>query len=455
MPKIKPRILVIDDEDSMLKTYRAILKNFYDLVLVNNGEEAIARVRDEKFSAALLDINMPKMNGLEVLRRIKEIDDDLEVIMITAVQDVKSAVQAIRLEAYDYISKPFEMDDLLAVIKRALERKSLVRENIYLRQLIEEKGIYMDMVGKSQAMKKIFVLIDKVAGTDTNVLIRGESGTGKELVAHAIHRKSTRASQPFVVINCAALPETLIESELFGHERGAFTGAMERKQGKFELADGGTIFLDEIGCMKPSLQSKLLRFLQDSRIERVGGAKPFQINVRVIAATNLDLKEAIKKGDFREDLYYRLNIIDVDLSPLRERKEDIPLLLDYFMEKYCKELNKPVKGFSKEALKLLKEYVWPGNIRELQNLVERVVALYGDEEYISPDDLSIDRVLPTAAKKKLKQAQCDFEKDYIKNALRAVGGNQTKAAKLLGINRTTLIAKVKRLKVDPQLNLPQ
>lgn len=447
MLKIKPNILVIDDEESMLRTYKSILKSSYNAALVNNGPEALNLLKDDNFSLVLLDLRMPQMDGLETLQKIKEFDKNIEVIMVTAVHDIKSAVSAMKLGAYDYIPKPFESEELLLVIEKALERRTLARENVFLRKVLEEKDSYWDLIGKADVIKKVFELIGKIAVTDSTVLITGESGTGKELVAHAIHKKSPRAQKPFIVVNCAAIAESLIESELFGHERGAFTGALERKEGKFELADGGTIFLDEIGCMKPPLQAKLLRVLQDNVIERVGGTKPIQVNVRVIAATNLNIEESVKKGDFREDLYYRLNVIRIHMPPLRERKEDIPLFLNYFLDKYCREFNKKIKGFSQESLEMLMEYDWPGNVRELQNLVERAVALLENKEYVSLEDIPLEPASRNIIKKSLKEAQIGFERKYIKNALAETSGNQTKAAKNLGINRTTLIAKMKLLRI--------
>jgi len=448
MPKVKPRILVIDDQDSMLKTYKAILKKSYCPVLVNNGQEALKVLANNPFSLVLLDLMMPQMNGVEVLKKIKEIDPQIEVIMVTAVQDIKSAVSAIKIGAYDYLTKPFEIEDILSIIGKALEKRALLRENVYLREVLEKKCFYSKLVGSGEAMKKLFSVIEKVAVTDSTVLITGESGTGKELVAHAIHKQSKRAEKPLVVVNCAAIPDPLVESELFGHERGAFTGALDRKEGKFEVADGGSIFLDEIGCMPISLQSKLLRVLQDNVVVRVGGTNPLQVDVRLIAATNLDLKSAIEKGNFREDLYYRLNIIPIHLPPLRERKADIPLLLDHFLDKYNKEFNKRIQGFDKCAQKILVNYAWPGNVRELQNLIERIVVLSQDEEYISIEDLPLENISKKQegdVLKTLKQAQREFEISYLKSALLRCGGNQTKAAEKLGIHRTTLISKMKEL----------
>jgi DNA-binding NtrC family response regulator len=445
MNKTKPKILVIEDENSMLLTYRSILKSSFDATLVSSAKAGLEALGKTNYPVILLDMMMPEMNGLEALEQIKKIDKGPEVIMVTAVHDIKSAVQAIKLGAYDYITKPFEAEELLALIEKALEKRSLVRENTYLRQALEEKGSFWDLLGGAPAIRKVFGLIDKIALTDSTVLITGESGTGKELAAHAIHKKSPRAAQPFVVVNCAALPEPLIESELFGHERGAFTGALERKEGKFELADEGTIFLDEIGCLPLTLQSRLLRVLQDNCFERVGGGKPVQVDVRVIAATNMKMEEAVKEGKFREDLYYRLNVLRVHMPSLRDRREDIPLFLDYFLDKYGREFNKKVAGFSPEALQLLSEYDWPGNVRELQNLIERIVALAENGSAVSVEDIPLENACYNLSKKGLKEAKAEFERRYLRNALAEAGGNQSKAAEILGIHRTTLISKMEQL----------
>jgi len=442
MVKTKPSILVVDDEESMLKTYKAILKNNYAPILVNSGQDAVKQIQENPFSLVILDIMMPEMSGIEVLQKIKQFDPALEVIVVTAAREIKSAVQAIKLGAYDYLTKPFEVEELLSVMEKALERRSLVRENAYLRKALEEKGSYLDLIGKTEAIQKIFNLIDKVSATNSTVLITGESGTGKELVAHAIYKKSPRANGPYIVVNCAAIPENLMESELFGHERGAFTGALERKEGKFELADGGTIFLDEIGCMRPALQSKLLRVLQDNIVERVGGSKPQQVDVRVIAATNLDMQAAIRKGEFREDLFYRLNVIPLHLPPLREREEDIPLFLDHFLNKFNREFNKAIKGFSPTATEILVNYSWPGNVRELQNLVERIAAISDNNSVITENDLPFDKNIIAKGKIDLKEKVNDFELSQIKKALKEADGNQTKAAKILGIHRSTLLSKM-------------
>ena len=442
---IKPTLLVIDDEESMLTTFKSVLKNDYELVLLSNGANALTALKENNIALVLLDLMMAGVNGLDTLRAIKDFDRQVAVIMVTAAHDIKLAVKAIKLGAYDFLTKPFEAEGLIATINQALEKRSLVRENLYLKQVLAEKGYQWDLIGRSAPAQKIFALIDKAARVNSTVLITGESGTGKELVAHAIHKSSARAEQPFIVVNCASLPESLIEAELFGHERGAFTGAVERKEGKFELADNGTIFLDEIGCMPVNLQARLLRVLQDNCVEKLGSHKPVKVDLRVIAATNLDLETAVKKNEFRQDLFYRLNVIRLDLPPLRERKEDIPLYAEYFIDKYSREFNKGLKGLSQEALRLLINYDWPGNVRELQNLMERIVALTDQAEYVQADDIPLEAAAKNLVQEGLKEALIDFERRYIKNALAEAGGNQTKAAEILNIHRTTLVSKLDQL----------
>jgi DNA-binding NtrC family response regulator len=384
----KLSVLVVDDEADMRQTYLAILKKHFNVLTAASGKEALKIIHSQPISLILLDIRMPQMDGLTALQKFKEVDPDLTIIIVSASKDLPSAVSAMKLGAYDYISKPFDVKELLALIDKALETRRLVRENLYLKESLKEATSYCNLIGQSSVMKKLFADIDNIAPTDSTVLIRGESGTGKELVARAIHQKSKRLNDPFVAVNCAAIPENLLESELFGYERGAFTGAMERKLGKFELADGGTLFLDEIGCMSLPMQSKLLRVLEDRVIERIGGEKGVPVNVRIISATNIDFDQHIKENKFRHDLYYRLNVIPLNLPPLRERKDDLPLLIDYFLKKFNTLLNKKISSFSPEAMKALKIYNWPGNIRELQNLVERVVVL-SHNPIISKEELGL------------------------------------------------------------------
>ena len=455
MNKAKSNILVVDDEPDMLETFRSILKKKYRVITSNSGKGALTILKKERVDICLLDIKMPDMDGIEVLKRIKDIDENLEVIMVTALKDVKLAVKAMKLGAFEYINKPFEVDELLALTEKALEKRSLLKENIALKEMVKDSSRYCDLIGKTKPMQDILKLIDDVSETNSTVLITGESGTGKELVARAIHKNSKRAEKPFIVVNCVAIPDNLLESELFGHEKGSFTGAIERKIGKFELADQGTIFLDEIGCMSPNMQAKLLRVLENGSIDRIGEGNPIPLDIRVIAATNIDFKTSIKEKSFREDLYYRLNVIPVHMPSLRKRIEDIPLFVEYFLNKFNKLLNKSVKSLSQEALEALIAYRWPGNVRELQNLIERVVAL-SKNEIINLQDFPKDIVnykdpeflISKRLKGTLKQAAQDFEKDFIVAALREAEKNQTHAARLLGIHRTTLISKMESLGIS-------
>ncbi len=440
----KPSILAVDDEKDMLETYRSILQKKYKVMLASSGEEALKISQAEALSLILLDIRMPKEDGIQVLKKIKKQDQNLEVIMVTASRDVASAVEAMKLGAFDYVTKPFEVKELQAVIEKALEKRELVRENLYLRESLKEITSYYNLIGKTPQMIKLYETIDSVGPTDSTILITGESGTGKELVARAVHNKSKRAGKPFVVVNCAAIPENLFESELFGHERGSFTGALERKLGKFELADGGSLFLDEIGCMPPSMQAKLLRVIEDRVIERLGGEKGISVDLRIISATNIDFQKHIEERKFRHDLYYRLNVIPIAVIPLRERKEDIPLFAEYFIDKFNKMLNKSIKGFSKEAMELLKDYKWPGNVRELQNLIERVVVL-SKNEIINIEDLPLQGNPKNARSGNLKEKVEDYERNAIQKTLDENQGNITQAAKALKIARTSLITRMKAL----------
>ncbi|MFA5839440.1 MAG: sigma-54 dependent transcriptional regulator [Candidatus Margulisiibacteriota bacterium] len=441
----RPSLLVVDDEDSLLITYRSILKHAYDITPASSGKEALDLLENNKYDLMLLDIMLGDSNGLDILKKSKERDSQLAVIMVTAVRDVRDAVVAMKSGAYDYLTKPFEADEILTVVAKALEHRELIKENRYLRQTLQEKESYLELIGKSAIMQEVYTLIDKVAATTSTVLITGESGTGKELVARAIHKKSPRANQPFVVVNCAAIPENLFESELFGHARASFTGAIEDRLGKFELADGGTIFLDEIGCMPPTMQAKLLRVIQDNLVEKVGSSKPVKVDTRIIAATNLPIEEAVEKGLFRKDLFYRLNVIRINLPPLRDRKEDISPLANYFLVQFNLELNRKIKGFTEGSITLLTRYNWPGNVRELQNMVERAVTLAGESDYITSESFPLQNERQGLNSTSLKDAGVEFETNYINAVLQKTNGNQTKAADLLGINRTTLIAKMKQL----------
>jgi two-component system, NtrC family, response regulator AtoC len=449
MENIKPSILVADDESDILLLYKNLLKNDYNLTTTARGHEAVKKVSEKHFDLVILDVMMPEMNGIEALKKIKEIDNSIDVIMVTASKEVKPAVDCLKYGAFDYIIKPFEVEDLLSTIKKALERRKIIMENIYLKQALDERASMGELIGKNERIRKIYDIIENISGTDSTVFITGESGTGKEIVAETIHKKSKRANMPYIVVNCAAIPENLLESEMFGHERGAFTGALDRHIGKFELANGGTIFLDEIGEMPLSMQAKLLRTVQESIIERVGGERSIPIDIRVIAATNIDIKKAIQDKRFREDLFYRLNVIPIDIPPLRDRVEDIPLFINYFVGKYKKELKKNIQFVTDGAMKIFQDYSWPGNVRELENLIERIVTL-SKEDHI--DTVHIPRELinskPDNTEKfsleegSLLKAVKNYERNLITEALKSCDGNQTKTARTLGIHRTTLISKL-------------
>jgi DNA-binding NtrC family response regulator len=440
-------ILIVDDEPGVLESFRIILEDDYDLFLATTGKEALKIVMDKEVGLVLLDILMPEMDGIEVLRKIKEIDDSIPVIMITASKDIEMAVKAMKSGAYDYITKPFDLHYLKTIVRRVFERDVLSKENIYLREDRVKK--YGDMIWRSERMRLIFEDIKKVADMDSTVLITGESGTGKELIAHAIHRMGKRRQGPFITVNCPAIPENLIESELFGHEKGAFTSAISRRIGKFEFANGGTIFLDEISTLSPEMQAKLLRVLQEKKITRVGSNKVIPIDTRIISATNINLEEAIEEGKFRRDLYYRLNVVPISVPPLRERREDITLLAHHFLRRYESRVGRKIKGFSKEALQILTQYDWPGNVRELENLIEMLVILIeGDEidSYHIPLNIRINAQGAEQGEKiPLRLAVAQFERDFIQRALKAAKGNRNEAAKILCIHRNTLFLKMRAL----------
>ena len=440
----RPVILVVDDDPGVRESFRLILEDHYEVVDVPDGPQALDVLRASQVDLVLLDIRLPEMDGIEVLERIKAIDESIEVILVTAVKTVRTAVAAMKLGAFDYLTKPFEEEELLALCTRALEKRSLVREVAFLRGELARTHDFDEIVGTHAAMQKLYRLVAQVARTTATVLITGESGTGKELIARAVHRQGPRCDRPFVPVNPAAIAETLIESELFGHEKGAFTGAYQRKLGKLELAQGGTLFLDEIGTLKAELQAKLLRVLQEREIERVGGTRAIKIDVRVIAATNVDLKQAVARGAFREDLYYRLNVVPIEVPPLRERIEDLPLLVEHFVRHYGQQFGKRVQGLSPEALGALAEYRWPGNVREVQNVVERCVVL-AEGPVIGLNDLPLDVLLPDhrirvrrAERLPLKDATQEFERQIVLRVLERVSGNQSEAARILGIHRNSL-----------------
>jgi DNA-binding NtrC family response regulator len=438
----KTRILVVDDEQLIRWSIEQNLKKQgYDVTTAENGEDALKLVREEPPDLILLDIQMPGISGLEVLEKVKEIDEDIVVIMVTAQGGLETAVNAMRLGAYDYINKPFNFDEMAIVIRKALETSYLRREVAGLRSEHKKVGP-PNIIGVSKHMKNVLAMMDKVAKSEAStVLVQGESGTGKELVAKWIHYKSNRAEKPFVAINCAAVPATLLESELFGYEKGAFTDAKVTKKGLFELADGGTIFLDEIGDMDIGMQAKLLRFLEDRTFRRIGGAKVITVEIRIISATNKDLLKSIEDKSFRNDLYYRLQVIPIFLPPLRDRKDDILTLANHFIENFNKEFNKHVKGISSMAEKMLVEYHWPGNIRELKNVIERAIIL-GNDETLLLEHLPLEIIAkgtsssPPMTSLKLPPEGIDIEeveKELIHQALESSDWNQSKAAKKLNL----------------------
>jgi len=438
------KILIAEDEPGLRLALRANLKAHYDVYEAEDGVQAVEAVRQQFFDVVLMDIRMPGLDGLDALAQIKKISPGILIFMMTAYQSVETARTALQRGASDYIVKPVDMEELKANIDRLLEYRSMQRENILLKERLGEQFAESSIIARSAEMREILDSIALIAPTDATVLILGESGTGKELVANLIHERSLRASQPLVKLNCAALTETLLESELFGHERGAFTGAIARKEGRFELADGGSLFLDEIMEMSSVTQAKLLRVLQEQEFERVGGTQTINVDVRIIAATNKNLGEEVEAGHFREDLYYRLNVVPIQLPPLRERREDIPVLAEHFLKHYAAKNHRAVRQILPEALDLLMRYNWPGNIRELENAIERGVII-AQGELLTPNELPIalrqntQSTHDTANTGSLK----DMEREHISRTLAQVGGNRTQAAKILGITRKTLQNKIK------------
>jgi two-component system response regulator AtoC len=451
---VLPRLLLIDDDKSLLESYTVLFEDEFQVYTAESGETGLDLLRHEDVRIVLLDIRLPGIDGIEVLRRIKTLDENVDVIMITAVKNVRVAVEAIKLGAYDYIVKPFEIDEILSLLRRTLEHQSLLREVLYLRAEVDRYLEMGNIVGRSPKMRQIYDLIARVADTNATVLISGESGVGKELIARAIHQQSQRRSNPFVAVNCAAISEHLVESELFGHERGAFTGAMEMHRGKFELANTGTLLLDEVGSLRLDLQAKLLRVLQEREFERVGGSKSIRVDVRIVAASNQDLRQMVAERTFRDDLFYRLNVVPVHVPPLRDRREDIPLLVHHFLTKYNKAFGRQVQGFTPEALAIVTHNHWPGNVRELENVVERLVVISRhrilDVVEMPLELLSVRGQLANdlfATGTDLRQAKAEFERHYILQTLEKHGWNQTEAAKRLGIHRNTLLTKMDMLRI--------
>jgi two-component system, NtrC family, nitrogen regulation response regulator GlnG len=469
------RILVADDEESIRWVLgKALSKQGYTIDLAATGNEALELFRQKRYDLAVLDIKMPSISGLELLTRFQEERPEMLVVIMTAESTMKNAVEAMKRGAYDYITKPFDLDALDAIILKANKATEVSEQVTRLKQELREHYLLdRNIIGNSQPMQNVYKLLGRIAPSDVTVLITGESGTGKELVARAIHFNSPRLGKPFLALNCAAIPRELLESELFGHEKGAFTGATERKAGKFEQANGGTLFLDEIGDMPLELQAKLLRVLQEKEITRTGGSNTLQVDVRIVAATNQDLKQKVRGKEFREDLFYRLNVVPIELPPLRERKEDIHLLVSYFIQRAREELGVATKGCTEEALKILQGYNWPGNVRELENTIQRAALLSPDQLLTPVDfpalsetavedekDCSLESLISNKLRSSLAQMDVNelvnlydmvlqqMERPLIQIVLEKTRGNQVRTAEILGINRNTLRKKIKLLDID-------
>ena len=452
-------ILIVDDEKNYTLILGAVLEEEgFETLTANSGNDALQILKSADVDLVITDMKMPGMDGIQLLESIKEKDPDLPVIMMTAYGTVEKAVEAMQKGAYNYILKPFENDKLVIYVNKAIEMFRLVKENRHLRSSMETRYRFGNIIGKSQSMQAVFETIQKIAPATATVLIEGENGTGKELVAKSIHFNSPRRNESFIAVNCSALSESLLESELFGHEKGAFTGAIALKKGRFELADRGTLFLDEIGELSPNLQVKLLRVLQEKTFERVGGTKPISSDIRIIAATNKQLKNEVENGNFREDLYYRLNVLHLTLPPLRERTEDIRILVQHFIDKYTPERNSeiPIKGIDQEVERLFYEYHWPGNIRELENVIERAMILCPGDTIRVPDlpksfQASAGRTLGVSDipfKENLSETLADVEKALILRALDLANNVQSHAAKILGIGKSGLNQKIKKYHLD-------
>jgi DNA-binding NtrC family response regulator len=450
MGRKKQKVMIVEDDSSLRDTLAQFLARVgYEVSTAHDGREALARVDEVLPDVILTDISMPEVDGLALLEEIKARYPDTITIMMTAFSSIDSAVEAVRRGAEDYVSKPLQLGDLQVRIERALDRSVMRRRLSQIETEVRNRYRFDQIIGRAAAMQRVFEIIERVSATNTTVLICGRTGTGKELVARAIHYNSRRSKAPLVDINCGALPEQLVEAELFGHQKGAFTGATETKKGLFETADGGTIFLDEVQALRPDLQAKLLRALQERTIRRVGGRENIPVDVRVIAATNRDIAEAVRKGEFREDLYYRLNVVNIFLPDLRDRREDIPLLIDHFLKQYADSNGEPPRHFSNEAMRLLLSYDWPGNVRELQNAVEHALAI-GTGGTLEIDDLP-SHIASTGASYSLDSGSDprtleELERQHVLRVLSETGGNYSRAAEILGIDRRTLYRKLERYK---------
>ncbi len=454
----KEIIHIIDDEPIIFEVLQDLLTSEgYEVEISTNGKEALEKYKSQEFDLTLLDLLMPGMDGIEVLKRLKMMDHSAVVIIITAYASIESAISAMKMGAFDYIQKPFKHDELLLIVQRAIAHKKLQDENLRLKDELKSKFSFEKIIGKSEVMNQVFEIIKASAPTRSTILIEGESGTGKELVARAIHQNSDRASGPFIIVNSGSLPPDLLESHVFGHVKGAFTGAVSEKQGLFEAADKGTIFFDEISSLNLDTQAKMLRVMQDREFMKLGGTKTLKVDVRVIAATNTDLEELIQHKAFREDLFYRLNVIKIELPPLRQRKEDVRLLAIHFLETYSKENNREILDVSDEVMDILEEYEWPGNVRELENLIERAVVLTKSRvinrenlpAFLSPSLRDVSPLFTSNNEDlNLKRQIQEYQKKAIINALKKTKGVQKKAASLLGVKPTTLNEMIKRLNID-------
>jgi DNA-binding NtrC family response regulator len=451
--EVRKNILVIDDEEETLKVIKkALSKSGYNVMTVNNGRDGLNILEKEDIEIVITDLKLPDIDGMEILNKTLKINPDIAVIMITAYGTIENAVNAMKIGAVDYILKPIDIYDLRLRVDKAISNKNMQKEIIYLRKEVGKKYGFKNIIGESKSMKEIYEKVMQIAPTKSNVLITGESGTGKELIAKAIHYNSPRKDKPFIPLNCAAISEGVLESELFGHEKGAFTGAIEKRLGKFELAHMGTIFLDEIGDIPLSIQVKLLRVLEEREFMRVGGTKTIRVDVRLIAATNSDLEKAVREKRFREDLYYRLKVVTIELPPLRERKEDIPLLVNHFINEFSRENNRRIDSIDKDVMEFFMSYDWPGNVRELKNTIENMVVMakknrltLGDIPIYSKKDFNKDNYkIDFTPGMSLK----DIEREAIRKTLINVNGNKTKAAKLLKIGLRTLQRKAKSLNLD-------
>jgi two-component system response regulator PilR (NtrC family) len=441
------KILIIDDEKGVLDMLNLVFKKEgYRVKGLLSAEKALELIDEEDFDLILSDIRLPQLSGMELLRKVKEKKPEIPVIMITAYGTIKQAVEAFKAGAIDYVVKPFDVEELKIIVAQGLEKIKLKEENILLKKELKEKYSFKNMVGKSKKMKEIYGLIEKVAATDSTVLITGESGTGKEMAARAVHLLSRRWENPFTCLNCGALPENLLESELFGHMKGSFTGAVADKKGMFEVAEKGVLFLDEVGEMSPWTQVKLLGAIQDKKVRRVGGTEEIPVDVRIISATNQNLKKRIEQQKFREDLFYRLNVISFEMPPLREKKEDLPLLVSHFLKKYCQKMGKKTKRIVPEVMNIFESYSWPGNVRELENIIERIVAIE-DRETITEESLPEELLKPHKKPEGDHLFQKGFSlnshldgitQDYIREARRAANGNLKQTASLLGVSYRTL-----------------